>query len=189
MPLRSPNWFVALPASGWGISERLPPLPRGFRPMADEDLHVTIAFFGPIEAEGAERAFRDFVASGPYPALSAFLGPVVPMGGDASRYTALSALLWASSQGFLEQTERWHRELRAQAGLLPENRPFRPHLTLARPSPRANPKERAAGLSWAKSIDFGGMGLRFERIALYTWSEDRSKRLFRIVSEAKLVDG
>jgi hypothetical protein len=51
---------------------------------------------------------------------------------------------------------------------------------------RATDEARAAGLVWAAALELRAVRARLDRIALYTWSENRRERLFRIVAERRL---
>jgi hypothetical protein len=53
-------------------------------------------------------------------------------------------------------------------------------------SRRAARAEAERALAWALALDLGAPSCRLDRIALYTWSEDRSQSLFRIVRELPL---
>jgi RNA 2',3'-cyclic 3'-phosphodiesterase len=166
----------------------LPEPPPAIRRFEPEDVHMTLAFLGGCGEAAAERALARLdveFARSPMAGFEVSLGEVVPMGARP-RYTALSALL---VEGRAEAT-RWLTEL---GGTLCEtaigrrpSRPAKPHVTLARPRPRAKDADRAAGLSWANALDLASVRQFLPRIALYTWSEVRSKRLFRIVAERTL---
>jgi 2'-5' RNA ligase len=67
-----------------------------------------------------------------------------------------------------------------------EQRPVKPHVSIARPRGRATDADRAAGLAWASQIDLSGVAAQLDRIALYTWNESRHERLFEIVAERPL---
>ena len=67
-----------------------------------------------------------------------------------------------------------------------EKRPPKAHVTIARPGRGASEVRRQEGLKWAASLDLTPITARLDRIALYTWSEDRQERLFRIVTERSL---
>ena len=108
------------------------------------------------------------------------------MGGSRRSYSALSALL-----------ERGRSETAACiAGLRDalleattgrrEQRPPKPHVSLARPRSRATDAQREAGLAWAAKLDLRRVATRLDRIALYTWHEARHERLFRVVAERRL---
>jgi 2'-5' RNA ligase len=62
----------------------------------------------------------------------------------------------------------------------------KPHVTIARPRGGATDADRAAGLIWAAQLDLHAAEENLDRVALYTWNEDRRDRLFRIVAERRL---
>jgi hypothetical protein len=47
-------------------------------------------------------------------------------------------------------------------------------------------EQRRAGLDWAGALDLRAVRARLDRIALYTWHEDRAAQLFRRVAERTL---
>jgi len=181
---RRPNWFVGWPLSlptDWLTRLRPPPRVRLFHP---DDLHATVAFFGPVSAEAARAAFSAL----PPPAgdaVQARWGPVVPMG-DPRRPSALSALL-SSDGGELRAFIQLNRpRLLERAGARPDARTPRPHVTLARPQRRAGPADRAAAVAWAAGLRMPVERSVIDRIALYSWSDDRRARLFRVVDSRPL---
>ena len=162
-----PNWFFAFPLDG-AFVQALPALPGALRLYHPDDVHLTLAFLGGCGEEGAMRALAALdarLALDPPGALEVSLGEVVPMGGSRRSYSALSALLGAGR----------------------EARPAKPHITIARPKRRATDADRQAGLAWAEALDLSGVQARLDRIALFTWSERRVERLFRIVAERRLA--
>jgi 2'-5' RNA ligase len=182
-----PNWFFAFPLDGAFVLG-LPDVPASIRRFHPEDVHMTLAFLGGCGEQAAERALavldRELERS-PLPPLEVSLGAVVPMGA-ARRYTALSALL-------VDGRPEAVRCLTELGGMLCEtaigrrpSRAAKPHITIARPKPRASDEARAAGLAWASALDLSGVRQRLERIALYSWAEVRRERLFRIVAERRL---
>lgn len=183
-----PNWFLAFPLDG-AFVQGLPPLPGALRLFHPEDVHLTLAFLGGCGEEGARRALAALdarLALDPPPAADVSLGEVVPMGGSLDTYSALSALL-ATGRDALAATLTAHRDaLTDAASARRETRPAKPHITIARPKRRASDAERAAGLDWAASLDLSGVRARLDRIALFTWSDDRKQRLFRVVAERRL---
>ena len=183
-----PNWFLAFPFDGTFVSE-LRDVPPCVRRFPAEDVHLTLSFFGGCGEEKALRALAvldELLAASPVTPLAVSLGEVVPLGGSKRNYTALSALL---EQGRVE-TEACIARLRdplheAATGRL-EKRPPKAHVTIARPKLRPKDADRVCGLEWAKSLDLRRIRGRLDRIALYTWHENRPARLFRIVAERKL---
>jgi len=183
-----PNWFFAFPLDGAFVLD-LPALPSNFRRFHPEDVHLTLAFLGGCGQTAAERALTalsERLASEPQPALAVSLAEVVPMGGSRRSYSALSALL---DRGRAEASAcvAGLRDLLTQAAVgRTDKRPPKPHVTLARPRARASVADRQAGLSWAEGLQLQGVHARLDRIALYTWSETRSERLFQIVAQHSL---
>jgi 2'-5' RNA ligase len=183
-----PNWFFGFPIDGAFLLD-LPPLPPALRLFHPEDVHLTLAFLGGCGEEGALAALAALdrrLELAPLRPISASLAEVVPMGGSSTSYSALSALLGA---GRAEATAALtaHRDvLTDAAGCRRETRPAKPHVTIARPRGRAKAEDREAGLAWASALDLGGVRATLDRIALFTWSEHRLERLFRIVAERRL---
>jgi 2'-5' RNA ligase len=183
-----PNWFLAFPFDGSFVSE-LTDVPPCVRRFPDEDVHLTLSFFGGCGEEKAMRALAvldTLLVREPLAPLDVSLGDVVPLGGSTRDYTALSALL---AEGRTE-TEACIARLRdplheAATGRV-EKRPPKAHVTIARPKLRPKDADRLCGLQWAKSLDLRHVSGRLDRIALYTWHEKRPARLFRIVAERKL---
>jgi len=182
-----PNWFFAFPLDGSFVLE-LPEMPSGFRRFHPDDVHMTLAFLGGCGEENARRALAaldERLRRAPLAPLDVTLADVVPMGAKPA-YSALSALLdrgrkeaiayLASTRDVLTEAALGRRETRAP----------KPHVTLARPPLRANEARRAEGLDWARGIDLRSVARRLDRIALYTWHQNRRERLFRIVEERAL---
>lgn len=182
-----PNWFLAFPVDGRFVLE-LPELPPTFRRYHPDDVHLTLSFLGGCGEQAALRALTALdqaLAAAPVSSISVTLGQVVPMGARG-RYSALSALL---SEGRVE-TERCIGALRdfaSEAALgKREHRPPQAHITLARPGRTSSAERRAEGLAWASQQSLEAVRARLSRIALYTWSDNRRERLFRIVTERAL---
>lgn len=184
------NWFFALPIDGTFVLD-LPVLPANFRRFHPDDVHITLAFLGPCGEEGAERALTALDAHAaeltPLP-IDVRLGDVVPMG-PRRAYSALSALLVEGR----EATEALIGSLRDvlcdAAGAAREQRAPKAHVTVARPSRRATPLDRRAGLAWAASCDLNTVTRRLDRVCLYRWSEDRTERMFRVAAERRVGSG
>lgn len=173
-----PNWFIGVPVAGAALMSRVPEAPRGIRTFHAEDLHFTVAFLG---ACGEERARAALAAlSWPLPALDVTFGEVVPMG-NPRRYSALSALL-VTGRAEVEAAIGASRDAAcAAAEVAVDERPPKAHVTIARPARSATEGDRREALRWARGIRLDGITERLDRVALYTWSEDRLERLFRVV--------
>jgi len=183
-----PNWFLAFPVEA-GFLAGSPPPPPGFRLFPAEDVHLTLVFLGGCGEEVAQRAFQAFeerLPQAPRGSIPVSLGEVAPMGGSRKDYTALSALLERGREQVTAFTLALRDAITDAAGLRRQARPPKPHVTLGRPKRRADVAHRAAGLEWAAGLDLRGIERTLERVALYTWSETRRERLFRIVAELGL---
>lgn len=180
--LMKPNWFLALSVSavGW-FEERAGPAPEGIQGFDALDLHLTLAFLGSCGPEGAAEAFAASSDWG-VGALDVGLGEVVPMG-PPERYSALSILLTEGR----EEVEREMGRVRGRwleiAGARPDRRPPKAHITIARPLRLATDPQREAALQWASALDFSGVGLSLQRLALYTRASDRKLRRFDVARE------
>jgi 2'-5' RNA ligase len=173
-----PNWFVGVPVPGAALVSRVPEAPRGIRTFHQEDLHLTVAFLG---ACGEERARAAFAAlAWPLPAIDVTFGEVVAMG-NPRRYSALSALL-VTGRAEVEAAIGASRDAACEvAQVAIDERPPKAHVTIARPARSASDGDRRAALRWAHGIRLEGITVRLDQVALYTWSEDRLSRLFRVV--------
>jgi 2'-5' RNA ligase len=183
-----PNWFFGFPVNGAFVLE-LPALPPQFRRFHPDDVHLTLAFLGGCGEAAAMRALGvldERLQSSLIAPIEASLAEVVPMGGSRRTYTALSALL---DRGRAETTAciaALRDDLLEAATGRREQRPPKPHVSLARPRSRATDAQREAALSWASALDLRHVSPRLDRVALYSWHEARHERLFRVVAERRL---
>jgi 2'-5' RNA ligase len=183
-----PNWFLAFPVAGDFVLE-LPPLPAQFRRFHPEDVHLTLAFLGGCTEAAARGAFAllgQRLDRTPLSSLDVSLGQVVPMGGSRRAYTALAALVERGRQELIECLSTHRNPVLEAATGRHEKRAPKPHVSIARPKGRGTDAQREAGLAWASALDLRAVKARLDRVALYTWSENRHERLFRIVSEHRL---
>jgi len=180
-----PNWFVGLrvpPAAG--VAEGVTDLPAGVRRFAAEDLHLTVAFLGSVGEEAARRAWAACgLASSP--PIAATLAEVVPMG-SPRRFSALAAELAEGHREACDLIDALRAPMLAAAGSRPDTRPPRPHVTVARLRRRASPAERRDALAWAAALSLSGASIELTELALFTWSEDRQRVLFRVVESQRL---
>lgn len=108
-----------------------PPAGRGVKPVARERMHLTLHFMGEVEPDAVEHALAHVRAE----RFELTIGSP----GMFSR-RGRPAALWAG----VEHSEPLHAlhaaigDALAAAGVAPEQRPYRPHVTLARLTPRAS---------------------------------------------------
>jgi 2'-5' RNA ligase len=175
-----PNWFIALPVRGEGWWAELPPAPAGLRIFAASDLHITVAFLGDVGESRARMAF-ELASEWPADPIAFSLGEVRPLG-SPRRPSALSALVDEGGPALSRGIELCRDEMLEAAGARPDTRPPLPHATLARIRRKASNAQRRRALEWASTPGFPRPSLLADRIALFTWSRERSRRLFDIVA-------
>ncbi len=186
-PTVKPNWFIALPFRAEPWFDRLPAPPSAMRLFHPEDLHATVAFLGAVDEAAAHRAF-DALAIELAP-IDVTLGAVIAMG-DPKRYSALSALFDRGRDAVETAMGDCRERAWSAAAAKPDRRGPIAHVTLARPDRRASERERRAGLAWASALAIEPVEVRIDRVALYTWSDDRtdrSKPLFHSAREQPLI--
>lgn len=109
------------------LSEMVPRL-RGLRPVACDQLHLTLAFVGDLDREAQQRLHEKLAAI----TVPAFLLPITGVGTFGKpRPTSLWAGVGKGHPHLFALHKRVHDALFV-AGLHPELRSFRPHVTLAR---------------------------------------------------------
>lgn len=178
-----PNWFVAWPVSpGDWFQPLVAGAPRPLRRFHPDDLHVTLAFLGPVSDASAEAAWG-VVEALPLGPLDGVLDRVQGFGNPRAP-TAFS--LEVLGEPLREAIGACRGPILDAAGARPETRPPRAHCTVARPRRDAGRAEREAGLAWARGLAPLGVRVVLDRIALYTWSEDRRERQFRVVAMREL---
>ena len=183
-----PNWFVGIPipANSWldGILSGLPPNCRGFHP---DDLHMTLAFFGNLEAAKTQTIIEavNQIQTKPFKIT---LGRLRPLPSEKK----FSALSFEVDTGFMQAKSliaTWRDPLIQLAGARPDFREPLPHITIARPLRKAGREDRKNTMAWARNLVPPGNLLPVDRVALYTWSEDRRTRQFKKVAEKLFTPG
>ena len=113
-----------------------------------ENLHLTLVFLGELREAGKVREVMEEIRTGPFPLEIRGLGRFQRDGGD---------LYWAGIEPSLP-LQNLYLELKnalAGKGIAVEDRPYRPHLTLARQAGEARPGENYRRISH-EEIDFSG---------------------------------
>lgn len=177
MPVDGTGWLAPLLASA----------PRGLRHVHPRDLHLTVAFFGGVGEEAALRAWAlaEGVSHAP---VSVRLSGLAPMG-NPRRPTALSVVLDEGRDEAMALIGTLKDDMLAAAGARPDTRPIHPHITVARPPRKVSAEERKRAVTWAEGVAPIGVSVTLDRIALYTWSEDRREQKFRVVADRALMGG
>jgi 2'-5' RNA ligase len=183
----TPNWFIAFPLAASPWLEALSEPPRGARLFSAEDVHVTVAFLGPVTEPLARAAWEAALTT--LPRASAF--PPGPLRGFGHPREPSAWSVEPEPSPEISALSGWvgaHRDrILATASARPDTRPVRLHATLARPSRSASPETHDALRRWAAAQQLPATPLPVDRLALYTWSELRRERLFRVVTAHSLT--
>jgi len=178
-----PNWFIALPATidnQW-FHEKSKTLPSGLHLFNPEDLHATVAFLGKIDKVDVER-LKDAIDQVEAAPLHATLGVLKPLP-TRKFFTALSLTLAGGNRDVAAFIAQWGPRFSKTAGKEPDKRQPLPHITIARPSRSASAHQRTEIIDSLDKSLLAGPSIVFDRIALYTWADDRTLRQFKIVHE------
>lgn len=178
-----PNWFIGLPVSADELPrDILASLPAGIRRFHEDDLHVTVAFLGPVDPEDADKAFSVTDWSR-LPPLTAVTGARAAFG-NPRRPSAHGLELDSEADDAVARfIETWRNVLLEAAGRPFENRSIRPHVTLGRPPRRPAETIRERAGRWLDERQ-PAVPLRLDRIALYTRADDRRERQFVRIRES-----
>ena len=177
------NWFIGLPVRADELPAGvLASLPAGIHRFHAEDLHITVAFLGPIGERRARGAFEitDWTQ---WPTLSAMTGPRAAFG-NPRRPSAYG--LDVEGEAVRRFLAAWRDPLLHAAGRPAETRAVRPHVTLGRPPRRLAATMRDRARPWLDESQ-PSMPLRLDRIALFTGSDERPHRLFTRLRECPLT--
>lgn len=154
--------FVAieLPESVTQLLVRLDPQRRGVRWLSAEHMHLTLGFFGNVEAS-AEEKLREALGAIRW---SAFFLPITGIGTFPAR--GRPNIIWmgvGSGHPHLFQLHKRIQDAALAAGLEPDLRPWHPHITLA----RCRDVSAESIRSFLKTnIDFDAGMIRVESFAL-----------------------
>ena len=177
-----PNWFVAapVPAAPWlpRVLESLPPTCRGFQP---EDVHMTVAFLGAMAPARREDVVAVLAAIREQP-ITIELGRLLALP-SRRRVSALSFALAQGDEAARALIGRHRDALIHAAGARPDDRPPLAHITVARPLRKHGEAARRAARDWAQEVTPPDATLVVDRLALYTWADDRRVRQFQISDE------
>lgn len=177
------NWFVAFPIPNtdqW-IEQLLRDIPPELKPFHPDDVHLTLCFLGTLDTEQQQRLAREIAKIEGHPfdvSLNSLRALPRP-----SFITAISFELDRGKEQAAQYIAQWREPLATMVGKKPDPRPPLPHITIARPRRKYGKRAQHVALEWIKSIQPPSVVLRIDRVALYTWAEDRTKRQFRIVAE------
>ncbi len=188
-----PSYFVGFPLAAPAVLDGVPRAPAGVRVFDVADVHVTLAFFGACGPERAVEGMRAVDAAAMAPVEVTLAG--ARLLGHPRHPTAVARLLGEGAGVLVTHLAAQRDRALAAAGCAPERRAPLPHATIARVRRRASATERTAAESWARAIVPSAQRVMIDRVALYTWSEERAggatddgrnARRYRIVEERPL---
>lgn len=175
-----PNWFLALPLpEGCGWHEAAAGAPPGLRRFAPADLHLTVAFLGPCGEGTALQAWRALEGLGSPPMRIAAGGWRAL--GPPHQPSAYGLTLAEGHAALVELLTHWGGQALQAAALPPPSRSPLPHVTLLRPCRREALQWRGPMQDWMASAPLPSQLLTLAELGLWTWSRDRSQRLFELV--------
>ncbi|ACF14980.1 Phosphoesterase HXTX [Chloroherpeton thalassium ATCC 35110] len=180
------NTFVAAPienTKGW-LSQYLIKLPDALRVFDARDLHLTVAFLGKISAE-AQHAVIRILEQLSHPAFEISFDRLVALP-NAKRMSAISLRVKDGASEAARFIETWREPIFQSVALPPETRPPLPHITIARPKRNATAREKNTILNWCNAETPPSVTIPINRVALYTWSDNRKERQFKILYEKSL---
>lgn len=178
----SPNWFVAFPiaAESW-LQKTISDIPSSVQPFVPSDVHLTIAFFGGIKHTAIEN-IKNLLPSVRFHPFKITFGKLRPLP-SAQRVSALSFELAEGRDVAARYMQIWTNRLLEAADCPPDTRSPLPHVTIARPKRSAGEQGRYDALAWAALVQPPATSIIVDRIALYTWAEDRRRTKFAITQE------
>lgn len=184
-----PNWFIGFCFDDLNWYETvITNAPAGIKTFSRDDLHVTFAFLKQASQEEAMLAWRAATDLNLNVVPVAFRG--IEAFGDKEHPSAYG-YTFAKGNDELSGYLAAHRDqLRGLIGLPPDKyQTPRPHATIGRPEKELSSAERFTVLTELQKLEVPQEVLKISRLGLYTWSKNRSQKLFDIVESVKLVGG
>ncbi|MFG1776532.1 RNA 2',3'-cyclic phosphodiesterase [Micromonospora sp. NPDC049051] len=114
------------------------------------DAHITLAFLGDVEADRLVAVESALGLAGERSRDGRHAAPRLRLAGGGRFGQDRSTVLWVDLRGEVEPVLMLARLIRSrlrQAGLPYDEKPFRPHLTIARPGDRVSPLDVAADVA------------------------------------------
>lgn len=176
-----PNWFVGIPLPLPNLHELLAQLPSSCRGFQAEDLHMTIAFMGAM-APAKRAAVQAMMATLDTKPFLVSLGTTCSLP-TPKRPSAFCVALDRGHQNVVTLINNWRGPLLEVGGGRPDKRSPLPHVTIARPIRRFGAQAIEEGNAWLARVKIPKTTFLCDRLALYTWADDRRKALFKKVFE------
>lgn len=181
----SKNWFIALEAPAdldlGAVLRSAPEKIRRFHPL---DRHLTLVFLGNCGLNKAKRAWASACKSPPF-VQNMHPKELRPMG--SPKNPSAAAIVFTEPKDVIDWMKNNQSDILARAGRTPARWDPVPHLTIARPKRNAGKEIRQAMVDWCKKTELDLECVTLENMVLYTWSNNRTKQLFRKEAELPLL--
>ena len=185
--LLPPNFFVGFPVGlpfsvrSWlkAISQEAPEFLKMF---AESDLHITLAFLGPLEPQQVIRVLEEVSRIQMVPFQARF--GCMCMLPSPGRCSALSLKFLEGREKLEEFMQNWGKKIVEAVGKEPDSRPPLPHMTLARPR-RWTAEIKEKTILWMNELVMPQELVDIGSPVLFTRSEDRRRRLFMRIDHAE----
>ena len=185
MPGRKANWFIALPVTSdnWSATGGVetPSAIRRFHPI---DLHITVAFLGPVSRRRAMNAWKK-LKDVKIPDVPISFNQLKPFGSNSSP-SAYSLTLSEGRDTLKDFISEHQSMLLGAVGKKPNKRRVVPHMTIARPRHRLTREDYFEISEWRSNYVVPDVTLTITEIALYTWAGLSVPNRFEIVQRRKL---
>ena len=180
------NYFIAFPILAHdALNQVLPPvMPACLHSFVASDLHCTLAFLGhmhPDRVPAVLQALERLEAS----AIRCRVDQLIMLP-STQKFSALSWTFGEGRTAIEGLMLKYRDEFYHLAQAVPDTREPLAHLTIARPKGKLKEDEREVVREWMIEQDATEHVILLDRLALYTWAEDRKERQFRIVGEREL---
>ena len=192
---KNANWFVGIPISGDGwFEEVIEQLPENLRVFNSKDLHITVAFLGKlqIEEDKVNRKVGNIklVLEEMKTERKSFrLGGVLFLP-SKKRFSAVCLSIEQGSTELSELILQYEPILKKCSGLkemgMWEKRKPLPHVTIARPLKKLQWNDRRNIVENCSGIKIPFCDVLVNKVALYTWADNRKMMQFKIICEAFL---
>lgn len=180
------NWFVGLPVqdTGW-FAGVVGESPHGLRIFNANDLHLTVAFLGQCNFQYTDdiKKIIDTISFTPFTITFDQLTTFPP----ERRPTVVSFTLREGYDETCGLIRRWREPLLTAGHARPDTREPLPHVTVARIHRDAGYREIEDISAWAFSRTVPPVSVAIDRVALYTWADDRRERQFKVIHEKRMV--
>lgn len=187
MRRRSRNWFIAFPVIAGSdiVAKSVDGRPPAILPVAADDLHITVAFLGPVSRRKAYSAWRKLADFSPG-SVDITFNQLKPFG-PYSKPTAYGLSLAHGRESIHNLISSVRKKVLSSAGKKPHAGRIVPHVTVARPCRRLSRDDFSAISSWRNDYEVPAINIVIDEIALYTRSDKPDAGRFTIIERKSLT--